>query len=170
MKRTLFVFLVLGLSALAQTGLTPAYGGSFSIKLKGYDLGKFPDRTLIRVKGDIAKNGSVFGAYMASTPKEGAETNYNERFLQIELRTAPKAKATYVVGDPAKKGVQGTVSIIDDRNGKSKSWGGLGKVTVVALSQNSITLKGDSLQMVSSKNGKYTMSFVLKVDNLVRAP
>ena len=158
MKRTLFVFLVLGLSALAQTGLTPAYGGSFSIKLKGYDLGKFPDRTLIRVKGDIAKNGSVFGAYMASTPKEGAETNYNERFLQIELR------------DPAKKGVQGTVSIIDDRNGKSKSWGGLGKVTVVALSQNSITLKGDSLQMVSSKNGKYTMSFVLKVDNLVRAP
>ncbi|GEM86877.1 hypothetical protein [Meiothermus granaticius] len=169
MKRLLLVFLALGLSSLAQTGLTPAYGGSFSLQTKGYDLGKFPDRTRIRIKGQIAKNGSVFGVYMASSPKEGVAPNYNERFLQIELNSAPKAKATYVVGDPAKKGVQGSLSLIDDRKG-SKSWGGLGKVTVVALSQNSITLKGENLQMVSSKNGKYTLSFVLKVDNLSRTP
>jgi hypothetical protein len=169
MRKLLFIFLALGLSAFAQTGLTPAYGGSFSLKTKGYNLGKLPDRTLIRVKGEIAKNGSVFGVYMASSPKEGITPNYNERFLQIELNSAPKAKATYVVGDPAKKGVQGSLSIIDDRKG-SKSWGGLGKITVVALSQNSITFKGDNLQMVSTKNGKYTMSFVLKVDKLVRTP
>lgn len=168
-NRIWIVLLVLALSALAQTGLSPAYGGSFSLKIKGYDLGKYPAQTLIRVRGDIAQKASVFGVYMTSTPKAGSTPNYNERFLQLELNSVPKAKGVYVVGNPASKGVQGSLSLIDDRNGKSKSWGGIGKVRVVALSQNSITLEGDNLQMVSSKNGKFTLSFVLKADKLVRS-
>ncbi len=168
MTRLWSVGWVLAAMALAQTGLTPATGGSFRLQVRGYDLGKLPVQRQIRVTGDVFGDRARVSLHFFADPGSNPPP-YAPRILSVDLKGPLKPGQTYRIGDPLNPQVRGTLSYLDDRNPNNrKSWGGSGSVTITALSNSSLTLQGSSIQMSSPKHGNFVMSFVLKVDRLRR--
>lgn len=168
MTRLWVTGLILAGVVLAQTGLTPATGGSFRLQVRGLDLGRLPPKSQVRVIGDVFRDSARVSLHFFADPNSNPPP-YAPRILSVDLRGPLKQGQTYRVGDPLNSQVRGTLSYVDDRNpNHRKSWGGSGNVTITALTPTSLTLQGSSLQMTSPKYGKFVMSFVLKVDRLRR--
>lgn len=168
MTRLWIVGWVLAAMALAQTGLTPAMGGSFRLQVRGLDLGRLPAKPQIRVTGDVFKDSARVSLHFFADPNSNPPP-YAPRILSVDLKGPLKQGQTYRIGDPLNPQVRGTLSYVDDRNPNNrKSWGGSGSVTITALSNTSLTLQGNSIQMISPRHGNFVMSFVLKVDRLRR--
>ncbi len=159
---------VLAAMALAQTGLSPATGGSFRLQVRGYDLGKLPAARQTRVTGDMFKDSARVSLHFFAEPGSNPPP-YAPRILSIDLKGPLKQGQVYRVGDPLNPQVRATLSYVDDRNpANRKSWGGSGSVTLTALSNTGLTLQGTSIQMNSPRHGNFVMSFVIKVDRLRR--
>ncbi|GIW25909.1 hypothetical protein [Meiothermus sp.] len=168
MARLWVLGLVLAALTLAQTGLTPATGGSFRLQVRGLDLGKLPAKPQVRVTGEVFKESARVSLHFFADPNSNPPP-YAPRILSVDLKGPLKQGKTYRVGDPLNPQVQGTLSYVDDRNPSNrKSWGGSGNVTLTALTPTSLTLQGNSIQMTSPKHGSFVLSFVLKVDRLRR--
>ncbi|GIW34257.1 hypothetical protein [Meiothermus sp.] len=160
--------LMLAALALAQTGLTPATGGSFRLQVRGLDLGRLPAKPQTRVTGDLFKDSARVSLHFFADPNSNPPP-YAPRILSVDLKGPLKQGQTYRIGDPLNSQVRGTLSYVDDRNPNNrKSWGGSGNVTITALTPTSLTLQGNSIQMKSPKHGSFVLSFVLKVDRLRR--
>jgi hypothetical protein len=154
--------------ALAQTGLTPATGGSFRLQVRGLELGRLPAKPQIRVTGEVYKDSARVSLHFFADPNSNPPP-YAPRILSVDLKGPLQQGQSYRVGDPLNPQVRGSLSYVDDRDPNNrKSWGGSGSVTITALTPTSLTLQGNSIQMTSPRHGNFVMSFVLKVDRLRR--
>ncbi|MCS7067685.1 MAG: hypothetical protein N2Z75_01040 [Meiothermus sp.] len=160
--------LMLAALALAQTGLTPATGGSFRLEVRGLNLGRLPAKPQIRVMGEVFKDSARVSLHFFADPNSNPPP-YAPRILSLDLKGPLKQGQTYRIGDPLHAQVQGTLSYVDDRNPNNRqSWGGSGNVTITALTPTRLTLEGKNIQMTSPQHGSFVMSFLITVDRLLR--